>query len=561
MLVTINNFADCISKVDNRERLAVDLETTGLKPHRVPKQDKIAGIAIFNGQETFYFPFHHTGGQNLGPLHMDIVLDVIAKCPRVDNHNIKFDMLFLLNAGMKKLPPVCDSMFAVYLYNENRSRKLKTCANDFLGENSDKDEQALISLLNSWGYSKDQMWMLPPEFVAKYAETDTVLAWRLIDLFEQKLPAHLKDLWYELNYLSNIVTEMEMDGLLVDQGILAQNESEAQLAAFLLEKRIQENYKGLAVNSPAAITKRFGLPDSKEETLLLHKHKPGIMDILEWRWWTKAVNTYYGPYRREFCDTDSILHSSFKITGTVSGRFSSADPNLTAVPRYTNEQKVKDVFVARPGKVFCEIDYAQAEIRVAAHYTKEQSIIDAIHQGKDVHQAVADDTGLDRQKAKTINFATIYGAGARRLAEQLNCTVAEAQKFLNKYNETYPAYKRVSRSAQDTASARGFIEMWNRRRRNYSERDSEPHTAFNQAIQGGVAQMVIRTMCRLNRELPEFAIRVQIHDAFLAELDERTAHETIKAAQKIMADQPQFCVPMTTDVKMGKSWGSLEKVK
>jgi DNA polymerase-1 len=581
MLVTEKNFAECYSKIENRDRIAVDLETTGLKPHAVPKQDKIAGIAIYTGEETFYFPFRHTGGGNLGPLHLDAILGVIGNAKRVDNWNIKFDMLFLMNAGMTKLPPVVDGMFAVYLYNENRSRKLKGCANDFLGENSDKEEQDLLHLLNSWGYSKEEMWRMPAEFVAPYAEKDTVLAWRLIDFFQEKLPNHLKELWSELNYLSNVVTEMEMEGLYVDQNILAKHESEAQLAAFLLEKRIQENYKGLSVNSPAAIAKRFGLPDSKEETLLLHKHKPGISDILEYRWWTKAINTYYGPYRRDFCDVDSILHSSFKITGTVSGRFSSSDPNLTAVPRYSPQQKVKDVFVAREGKIFAEIDYSQAEIRVAAHYTKEQSIINAIREGKDIHQVVADDNDfisitrnirpnlLDEKEiakearniAKTINFATIYGAGAKRLADQLNINISQAQKFLTKYNETYPAYKRVSRTAQDTASARGFVEMWNRRRRHYTERDSEPHTAFNQVIQGGVAQMVIRTMCKLHRELPEFAIRVQIHDAFLVELEPRTAHEVIKTAQKIMADQPQFCVPMTTDVKMGTSWGNLEKVK
>lgn len=559
MLVTHDNFADCISKISNRPRLAVDLETTGLNSHSIPKQAVIAGIAVYNGEETFYFPYNHTGGRNLVLDSLRILLDILSNSRRIDNHNIKFDMLFLLNAGMKKLPPVVDSMFGVYLYNENRSKALKACAKDFLGEDSDKEEQELMYLLSSWGYDKAEMWRMPPDFVAPYAEKDTILAWKMVDLLEGKLPTHLRELWDELNYLSNVVTEMEFKGLLVDSNILNAHESEARLASFLLERRIRESNQGLNPSSPSAIAKRFGLPDSKEETLLLHKSKAGVSDILEHRWWSKAVNTYYGPYRTEWMDKEGVIHPSFKVTGTVSGRFSCADPNLQAVPRYSPQQKVKDVFVARPGTIFAEIDYSQAEIRVAAHYTKEESIIDAIRQGKDIHQTVADAAGIDRQTAKTINFATIYGAGAKRLAEQLNVTVAQAQKFLNKYNETYPGYKRTSRQAQDVASSRMFVEFWNRRRRNYNERDSEPHTAFNQIIQGGVGQMVIRTMCKLHKELPEFGLRVQIHDSFLAEVQSETSRDIIAEAQRIMHDQPQFCTPMTTDVKTGSSWGGLSK--
>lgn len=559
MLVTQNNFAECMAKIENRERLAVDLETTGLHSHNIRKKAVIAGIAVYNGQETFYFPFNHTGGRNLGSDSLSILLDCISYTKRVDNWNIKFDMLFLMNAGMKKLPPVVDGMFGIYLLNENRSRKLKTCANDFLGVDSDKEEQDLINLLSSWGYSKEEMWRMPPDFVAPYAEKDTVLAWNMVDLLEKQLPVHLQELWAELNYLSNMVTEMELKGLQVDSDVLSNLESEAQLATFLLERRIRENYQGLTVTSPAAIAKRFGLPDAKEETLLLHKSKPGVQDILEHRWWSKAVNTYYGPYRTEWMDVNGIIHPTFKITGTVSGRFSCADPNLQAVPRYSAQQKVKDVFVATPGTVFVEIDYSQAEIRVAAHYTKEASILNAIREGKDIHQTVADEAGIDRQTAKTINFATIYGAGAKRLAEQLNVTVAQAQKFLNKYNETYPGYRQTSRQAQDVASSRGYVEFWNRRRRNYNERDSEPHTAFNQIIQGGVGQMVVRTMCRLHKELPELGVRVQIHDSVLAEVDGKLSRDIIAEAQRIMEDQPQFCVPLKTDVKVGRSWGSLIK--
>jgi DNA polymerase-1 len=560
MLVTHENLPIAIEAIQNRDRLAVDLETTGLVPWHTKLKDSIAGIAIYNGSESFYFPFHHTGGRNLSKEILQVVLTIISKTPRIDNWNTKFDMQFCRIAGMPDYPAfIVDGMNAMYLVNEELPRKLKSTADLIFKDGSSSEEEKLEKLLSSWGYGKEEMWRLPPDFVEPYACKDTVLAWNLVDYFEKKLPEKLKVLWHQQNKLLRVVAKMEYAGLPVDEKSFHKILSEAQLGAFLLERNLKEQYPGLNPSSPASIAKTFHVPNAQEETLVHYTKKPGINELLQYKWYTKAINTYYRPYQEKFIDKDWLIHSNFNQLGTKSGRFSSSEPNLQNIPRFSEEQKVKHVFKTQPGYEYLECDYSQAEIRVAAHYTKEPSLIEAIKNGADIHQVVADEAGIDRQTAKTINFATIYGAGAKRLSEQLNCSLEKAQKFLNKYNETYPSYKTVARAATDVATKRKYVEMWNFRRRNFSQKDSEPHTAFNQLIQGGVGQMMIGTMIELDEKLPELSVRVQIHDSLLSIVPVKDIKEIAHEAKKIMEHQPQFIVPMKVDAKKGSVWGEMTK--
>lgn len=560
MLVTHENLADALESISGRDRLAADLETTGLVPWNTKRKDEIAGIATFNGKNSYYFPFHHTGGRNLNKDILATVLNILSTTKRVDNWNTKFDMQFCRMSGMKDYPEyIVDGMNAMYLVNEELPRRLKSTADLIFKDNSSGEEEKLEKLLNSWGYSKEEMWRLPPDFVAPYACKDAELAWKLIDYFDVKLPSKLKTLWEQQNHLLRVVAKMEYAGLPVDETLLNKLTSEAQLASFLLERQLKEMYPGFNPASNPSITKTFKVPNAQEETLVQFTKKPGIQELLQYKWYCKAINTYYSPYKEKFIDKDWLIHSNFNQLGTKGGRFSSSEPNLQNIPRFSEEQKVKHIFRAPEGFTFLEMDYSQAEIRVAAHYTKEPSLLEAIRQGADIHQVVADEAGIDRQTAKTINFATIYGAGAKRLSEQLNCSLERAQKFLNKYNETYPSYKAVSRAATEVATKRKYVEMWNFRRRNFSQKDSEPHTAFNQLIQGGVGQMMIGTMIELDKKLPELSVRVQIHDSLLSIVPIDKLKEIAQEAKTVMEYQPQFIVPMKVDAKVGEIWGEMKK--
>jgi DNA polymerase-1 len=538
------------------DSLTVDIETTGLKFWK----DAIIGVAVKFGEEKWYFPFKHLNTDNLTEEQLKMLCNVLSEAKLLRNWNIKFDLLFL-RRYMKRVPPVEDGMFGMYLFNENLPRSLKTASDNYLGTNSSQSSAELDKLLNTWGYGKGEMWRLPAHYITSYACDDVELADRMIKFLRNKLTAEVQCCWEDMNELSNNVLNMEYEGVLIDKDLLVKYEAEANLACELIQRNLRARFPGLNPASPASITKQFRLKDSTYETLLLYKQVEGVTDILQFRDWSKAANTYYAKYRREHLDVNSRLHTNFNITGTVNGRFSSKDPNLQAVPRKSSEQKVKDLFVAEPGTVFCEADYSQAEIRIGAHYTKEQVLIDTLCEGKDIHQAVADEVGIDRSTAKTVNFLTIYGGGAKVLAEKLGIGVAKAGQILDKFHKTYPKFRLVSKAAETVASTRGHVCMWNGRRRHYDQLNSEPHTAFNSLIQGGVGQMVIRAMNRIAREVPEFKMRLQVHDSIAGYVEKRIHKDVIHAVKEIMEDQPEFCLPMKADFKVGNSWGTTEDFK
>jgi DNA polymerase-1 len=561
MLVTRNNFAEVMPILEAYNEVAVDLETTGLIPWNNKYKSEICGIAIFNGIESFYFSVGHLNSENISEAQLQGLLFYLSSRKRLRNHNIKFDINFLRRMGLGRVPPVVDSMFGLYLYNECGSLGLKPGSEKHLDSDSSREQRELRDLLNQWGYGPAEMWKLPASLVAAYAEKDTRLTWALTDALRLKLGPKLNELWDEMNQLSSIVQKMEERGIYVNPEVLEKLEREAQVNVTDLFIKIQiASNRRCDPSSPASIARWLGLPDAKEETLLAYAKRSNDKNvdlILKFKWWTKGINTYYKPYRSEWSDDKNIIHTSLNICGTLSGRFSSSSPNLQQVPRYSEEQKIKDVFCARENHTFVEIDYSQAEIKLAAHYTQEADLIKALWDGKDIHQTVADLAKVTRQTAKTINFAMIYGAGAKRLAEQLAIPVKEAQKFLDQYNSTFPGYKQTSRHAQKTAEERGYVVLWNGRRRHYGE-GSEPHTAFNQIIQGGVAQMVNTTMINIDKMFSP-NILLQVHDALYFEVPNNELEIFCIEVKKEMQNQPQFSVPMTVDIKTGKSLGSMKK--
>jgi DNA polymerase-1 len=563
MLVNNDNFTSILNNLENHTEVAVDLETTGLTPVRATKKDVIAGIAIgTKDKQSFYFPYSHSYGANLHYDTIHQVIEFLETREKLKNHNIKFDLRFLAAAGMSKFPPLVDTQNGVYLYNEEVGRGLKYFCSTFVNPESAFEEKELEKQLLSWGYPKQDMWRLHPEKVAPYAEKDTLLVYDLEAYLEHRLDSKVRPLWDELNTNLGVLLKMELSGLRIDEMRRQQLENEATMEAFKIEQAMKARFgRNFNINSPAQLKKWFKLPDTTEDTLLSVAEKiPEVKEILKWRWWSKAINTYYKPYK-DFI-VDGYLHPNFSLTGTVGGRLSSNDPNILAVPRYSTEQKVKEIVIPdSPDEILVEIDYSQAEIRLAAHYTKEETIINAIREGRDIHQTVADEVGISRQDAKTLNFAMVYGAGAKRLAQTLNRPVEYAQQLLAGYHGRYPGYRKVSKAAERTAMECGFVQMWNYRRRHFSKSDSEPHTAFNQIIQGGVAQMVLRTMNKISAARPDLKLKLQIHDALIFSTPKEGLRDTIKQVKEIMEYQPQFLVPMNVDVKVGDRWSNLKTVK
>jgi DNA polymerase-1 len=284
-----------------------------------------------------------------------------------------------------------------------------------------------------------------------------------------------------------------------------------------------------------------------------------VLDVLRYRWYIKAVNTYYDKYLG-FLDGNNLIHANFNLTGTVTGRISSSKPNMQQIPRWSEEQKVKDVFIAGEGYTLLEADYSQAEIRVAAHYTKDPGVLAIFDNGLDYHAETAKKLGIPRQDAKVVNLAINYGAGAFTIAQQLRRPESEVKKILIDYHKQFPGFRKTSKEAERIADEKGYVRYWTGRRRHFNHPTAQSRTAFNSVVQGGTAEMVRRTMQRLDDELPEALQLAQVHDSIIFKIPKSELARLAPEIKRIMEDQPQFSVAMKVDMKEGERWSEMKEM-
>ncbi len=557
MLVTRATFDECLARVTS-DRLVVDTETTGLIPYARSGRpaDRVIGVAVKSHDETFYFPTRHAHAKNIDESQYARLVERLSKAEEFVGHNTKFDVAMLAQDGLPLPKVMTDTSVGSFLYNENESHKLKPLGDKYLGVNASHEAEKLDKLLLQWGLGKGDMWRLDPSYVAEYAEQDVKLA----DSLDVWLRTHLysPSLYTEVSDFARVLCDMEMTGIWANRETIGFLRHEASTKARGLLTDLQA-LAGFPINpnSPKQVTGWLKCADSTEATLQKLDHV-GASLILDYRAWQKAVDTYYNQYAN-LVDGRSTIHTRYHPTGTVAGRISSADPNMQAVPRRTEEQKVKDLFQAREGYFFAEFDYSQAEIRLGAHYTGEAAIMEILANRGDIHTIVSKKLGIPRQAGKTINLSIVYGIGAIALSEKLNIEKKKAQEFLDAYHKEYTGFRRVMRAAEKTAEVRGFIQMWTGRRRHFNVREAETRKSFSNLIQGGVGEIVRLAMCRVHKEIPRSSARMllQVHDSILFEVkigEEEVLHE-IKG---IMEDQPWCRVKMIVDMKVGQTWGGLK---
>lgn len=559
MLVTRETFTESLARAKGR-RLVVDTETTGLCPFpgRGRPADQVCGVALLNeAKESFYFPIRHSGGDNITPEQYVGLIDTLNQADVLVNHNMKFDVEVLASDGLRIPQKMVCTLGGAHLYDENSPKGLKYLGDRYLGADSSAESEELDALLRQWGLGKAEMWRLPPEYVAAYAEKDVILA----DAWDAYLRDRLYrvDLYDEVSEFTRVLTQMELWGIQLDLEHMAELRREASRNVIRIGKEIHK-LCGYPLNpgSPAQVCGWLKTADSTDETLA-KLSGPKAELIREWRAWNKGITTNYDKYL-ELMDLDGALHCNMRNTGTITGRLSCADPNLQAVPRWSPEQRVKEAFTARPGKVFLEFDYSQAELRVAAHYTGDRNQIAGFEAGVDAHTQTAQKLGIARQLAKTINLAIQYGAGAQKIADQLGCDVGRARSLVEQYHRAYPKTRDTARLATSLAESRGYVQTFCGRRRHFNHRDAQSKDALQNIIQASVADIVRRAMIRIHNDIPHDQARqlIQVHDSLLLEVDERFVPETYREVKEIMEDQPWSACPLKIDCKKGKLWGVME---
>ena len=316
----------------------------------------------------------------------------------------------------------------------------------------------------------------------------------------------------------------------------------------------------------------------------LREAHPIVGVILQWRELSKLQSTYVEALPEMVNPATGRVHTSFNQTGTLTGRMSSTNPNLQNIPIRSEEgRRVRHAFIAPEGHHLLGVDYSQVELRILAHYSQDQALLDAFHHGQDIHRATAaavhnvaleDVTYEQRSFAKSVNFGLMYGMGAFRLARDSDLTLGEAERFIDGYFKQFPGVRQYLDQSIAFAHEHGFVETLFGRRRYFPElheargekagfqaRQRAEREAINMPIQGTAADIIKIAMIRLAEELKaqKLAARMilQVHDELVLEVPDdeldRTAHlviDTMEAAYQLDA-------PLVADARVGTNWAEM----
>lgn len=305
---------------------------------------------------------------------------------------------------------------------------------------------------------------------------------------------------------------------------------------------------------PVIMAKRKGKPDSPtfnkdameryELMLEARSNRDGSElagKVLAFRGWQKAISSYYQKYI-DLVFPDGKVRPSYLVHGTVSGRFACIEPNLQQLPKEATGKKPwvdtlkQDVFRAEEGYELWEFDYSQLEFRLGAHYANEPALLEAFNDdSRDVFNEMSALLAMPRQDCKTLTYSINYGAGAGRIMEAFNVTNKVARGHIQNFYDTYPNLRRVNMIAKNQAERNLKIQLWSGRWRHFQSRE-QGFKAFNSFIQGGAADLVKLAMNRINKELPELRMLLQVHDSIIFELPVAKAEHYKAQIMDIMAN-------------------------
>ncbi len=390
-----------------------------------------------------------------------------------------------------------------------------------------------------------------------------------------------------------VLYKMESYGMLIDREYFARLKTEFEVEVANLERKVWD-YAGkeFNVNSPVQLSEvlfgQLGLPTKgikktargystgvKELDKLEDEH-PIIGAVKEYREAAKLLSTYIAPLP-ELADRNGRIHTTFNQNVTATGRLSSTNPNLQNIPVRTEVGKrIREGFVAAPGKVLVSADYSQFELRLAAALAGDEDLIEDFNSGVDIHTKTAAEafgvpmdkvTKAQRRAAKVINFGILYGMSVRGLAEAADMQFYEAKRFIEDYFELRKPIKQYLDKILEQARTEGHVETYFGRRRptpdvkssNFIVRTGAERAAQNMPIQGTEADLMKRAMIRVDTRLPEGAKMVmQVHDSLIIECDESMKDEVAKILREEMEQvMPELPVKLAVEVSVGQNWGEL----
>jgi DNA polymerase-1 len=579
-----------------------DLETDSTDP----VQAHIVGISLSMGQrEAFYLPVGHVttpSGEVPGPqLPLDLIrarLGPLFADPAISKvgHNAKYDMTVLTQHGFDVQGVTFDTMVAAYLTDPGRRGiGLKEQAFEVLGV-------VMTPITDLIGTASKQISMaqVPVRKAADYAGADADMTFRLIAPFEQRL--HELDLWELFTTvempLVPVLERMELAGILVDPDVLARMATQLTEQLATLE---QEIYGAVGHQFNINSTKQLGevlfgelqLPTGRKnkkgysvdaEVLEnLRGTHPALDNLLEYRLLTKLKGTYVDGLRELINPVDRRIHTSFNQTIASSGRLSSSNPNLQNIPiRSEVGRQIRRAFIAAPGCLLLAADYAQVELRILAHITREPALVEAFDAEEDIHRITASRLfGIDpsavtkdhRRLAKTVTYAIIYGQSPFGLARTADMSMEDARHFIQTFEASFPKVKDYVRDTLHQVRTQGYVQTLLGRKRflpnilnlPVPQRQAAEREAINMPIQGTNADIIKMAMIALDAALRDLKLKsqmiLQVHDELVFEVPEEEMDLMTGLVRAHMEHAMTLSVPLRVEIKAGRDWYSTEPVE
>lgn len=593
-VLTKDQFQQLLEAIEQSELTALDTETTSLDY----MEANLVGLSFATAPgKAWYLPVAHDYLDAPEQLDRDWVLAQLKAwlenpAKAKVGQNLKYDQSVLARYAIE-LKGICfDTMLESYVFNSVGTRHdMDNLALKYLGHNT-------ISFTDIAGKGVKQLTFnqIEMEQASRYAAEDADVTLRLHQTLwpqlqqSKELVAVLQEIEMPL---VPILSAMERYGVLIDakqlrdqSAVLATRLAELELLAYELAgqefnlaspKQLQEI---LFEKQQLPVIKKTpkGTPSTAEEVLqeLAHQYElPRV--LIEHRGLSKLKSTYTDKLPKMIKAATGRVHTSYHQAVAATGRLSSTEPNLQNIPiRSEAGRRIRQAFVAPAGKKIVAIDYSQIELRIMAHLSGDQALLDAFAAGLDIHKATAAEvfgvplsevSGEQRRRAKAVNFGLIYGMSAFGLAKQLDIGRQEAQQYVDRYFERFPGVLNYMERTRQQAHEQGYVTTIYGRRlylpeinaRNAARKKAAERAAINAPMQGTAADIIKRAMIKVAaylKEHPELkaVMMMQVHDELVFEVSSEQAEQATQALTKVMSEAAELDVPLVAEAGIGDNW-------
>lgn len=591
-VLTEAEFAALLKELEQAEVTSFDTETDSLNPLSA----QIIGMS-FSWQPGigWYLPLAHSYPGAPEQLPLQTTLDQLRPWLEGEQYHklgqhLKYDRHVLANYGISLAGIVDDTLLASYMLENHLTHNMDDLAERHLDEKTTTYEEICGKGAKQIGFAEVDL-----DTATNYAAEDADITFRLSKVLNVKLTPQLMHIYRDIELpVSQILFEMERQGVLIDRNCLAEQSHQLGVQMLDLEARIQELAgQPFNINSPKQLQEilfgKLGIPtkgvrktpsggfstdESVLEKLALDFPLPKL--ILEYRTLAKLKSTYTDKLPTLINSRTGRVHTTYAQAVVITGRLASADPNLQNIPvRTAAGRRVREAFIAAPGHVIVSADYSQIELRIMAHLSEDENLCQAFISGEDIHRATAAEvfgvpldqvSNEQRRYAKNINFGLIYGMGAYGLASQLEISQTEAKQFIERYFARYPGVADYMQRTRENAFNNGYVDtIFGRRLYQPEIRSTSParragaeRAAINAPMQGTAADLIKMAMIKVHQWLNDQQLTsrliMQVHDELVLEVPQAELETVCNNLPALMAGVAELAVPLLAEVGFGANW-------